>query len=152
MIQMLSISIEFHQHNTQFEVAAQQVERESHDTYMQLLQENRENLLQAQTKKKISTNDSTNEFAQMLETMTQTQEKIFKVRKEVEENLSILETRQETLEALKIQSTQNRILYNKVTKRKYILNCPKYYEIKYRVSNVTTSKEITTSTNQATKC
>ena len=103
---------------TQFEVAAQQVERESHDTYIQLLLENRKNLLQAQElRKKISTNDSTNEFAQMLETMTQTQEKIFKLEKQVEENLSILETRQEALETLKIQSTQNRILYNKATKR-----------------------------------
>lgn len=87
---------------TQFEVAAQQVEKESHDTYIQLLQENRESLLRAQElRKKISTNDSTNEFTRMLENMTQTQEKIFKLEKEVEENLNILETRQETLTALK---------------------------------------------------
>lgn len=87
---------------TQFEVAAQQVEKENHDIYIQLLQKNRENLLQAQElRKKISTNDSTNEFTRMLENMTQTQEKIFKLEKEVEENLNILETRQETLTALK---------------------------------------------------
>ena len=108
---------------TQFEVAAQQVERESHDTYMQLLQENRENLLQAQElRKKISTNDSTNEFAQMLETMTQTQEKIFKLEKE-EENLSILETRQETLEALKntIDSKQNIVQQSNKTRNTFLI-------------------------------
>lgn len=109
---------------TQFEVAAQKVENESHEIYIQLLQENREKLLQAQElRKKISTNDSTNEFTQMLEQMTQMQEKIFKLEKEVEENSSILESRQEALTSLKntIDSKQHIVQQSNKTRNTFLI-------------------------------
>lgn len=109
---------------TQFEVAAQQVESESHDTYIQLLQENRAKLLQAQEfRKKISTNDSTNEFTQMLEQMAQTQEKIFNLEKEVEENSIILESRQEALTSLKntIDSKQHIVQQSNKTRNTFLI-------------------------------
>lgn len=59
----------------------------------------------------------------MLENMAQTQERIFKLEKEVEENLNILESRQETLTTLKntIDSKQHIVQQSNKTRNTFLI-------------------------------
>ncbi|HDX9588864.1 TPA: DNA sulfur modification protein DndD [Bacillus pseudomycoides] len=109
---------------TQLEVVAQQIENQSHETYIKLLQENKEKLAEAQKlRKKISTNDSTNEFAKMIEQMEETKGKIFNLEKQIEENTLILNSRKEDLALLQntITSKQHTVQQSNKTKNTFLM-------------------------------
>jgi len=88
----------------EIELISQTIEKERHDVYLDLLEQNRILLLEAkELRQKINTNDLANEFSQMLQKMEQIQEEIHSLEKGIEQNSLLLQEKQSALTSL--QST-----------------------------------------------
>jgi len=94
----------------EIELVSQLIEKESRDSYLDLLEQNRNMLGQAkELRQKINTNDFANEFSQMLEKMEQIQEEVYSLEKKIEQNSISLQEKQQVLASLQttIETKEN---------------------------------------------
>ncbi|WP_461673166.1 DNA sulfur modification protein DndD [Priestia megaterium] len=135
------------------ELAAQIVERERHETYLTLLEQNGRMLKEAQAlRKRMSTSDSASEFMQMLQHMELIKEDIFKLEKSIEESTYTLKEVEQQLAS--IQNTINKkehILEQESKKRGSFIIAQNIMKLSTEFQNVQHQKKLQQVQIEATR-
>lgn len=109
---------------SQVETVVQLISQEDHNVYLQLLEQNRTKLKEAQDlRQKINLNDAASEFSQMLSKMEEIKLETFQLEKDIEEKVLLLEELQQNLSSLQstISSKQSIVEQSNRTQNSFMI-------------------------------